>query len=190
MRIEPSVNNNHNTSHEIHSSYQANITRRQRVNNYNRRLILTNMQHSKVDAMADRHCPLLDKLSAELRDMIWSEVVTGSHTTPIKIDKFNQSRPPPITRECHQIREESLNVYYNKNVFEFWRPRYWQPNWINLSHFSCWLARLGSERRKFVRSVRLLYKHDEELQFNMKEALEREGLELPKNCALAEVSQR
>lgn len=52
------------------------------------------------------------KLSPELRNIIWDLAVTSERDT-----LFLAAKPPPITRACKQIRSESWLMFYSSNVF-------------------------------------------------------------------------
>ena len=91
---------------------------------------------------------------------------------PIRIDRLNLALPPPITSVSTQVRSETLPLYYSENVFEFWRPL----KDITWSLFANWLRALGPEKLLLLQNVVLLYKHDDELDFSVNEALWQEDL--------------
>ncbi|KXT02379.1 hypothetical protein AC578_212 [Pseudocercospora eumusae] len=142
---------------------------------------------------------LLD-LPAELREQIWMYAVTewthasdqcyetadvGPNThdllqrrqlmrRPIRMDRFNRPSPPPVTRVSHQLRSETLHLYYQCNIFECWRPLYWLKDWSH-STFIDWLVSLGPEKTKWLQEIVLLYKREGELEHDVQSALAEEG---------------
>lgn len=144
--------------------------------------------HSSTAALP--RCRLLD-LPAELREQIWIHAVTEwtsipldtktktklLEKDPIRMDRWNRPLPAPITRTCTQIRSETLHLYYQNNIFECWRPLFWQVNW-HQSTFLDWIIGIGAEKRGWLREVVLLYKHEAELEHDLEAALEVEGIPL------------
>ncbi|KAM3413908.1 hypothetical protein BST61_g10581 [Cercospora zeina] len=86
------------------------------------------------------------------------------------MDRFNRPCPPPLTLVCHQIRTETLKLYYEQNVWESWRPLFWLKDWSE-STLIDWLSCIGPKRTKWLRHIVLLYKHDTELDHDIKRAL-------------------
>ncbi|EME81345.1 uncharacterized protein MYCFIDRAFT_215928 [Pseudocercospora fijiensis CIRAD86] len=143
------------------------------------------------------------ELPAELREQIWMHAVTewtaASHEhdetadvgpnahgrlqrkqltkRPIRMDRLNRPPPPPITRVSHQLRSETLHLYYQCNVFECWRPLFWLKNW-NQSTFVDWLVSLGPEKTKWLQHIVLLYKREGELEHDVQSALAEDGFVL------------
>ena len=149
-------------------------------------------------------CHLLE-LPAELRELIFVHAVTewmpapispdvadgGTSFAaarqlvkrPIRLDRFNRPCPAPITSASQQLRAETLHLYYQENVFECWRPRFWLKDWSQ-STFIDWLDCMTSaERTAWLRHVVLLYKHEDELEHDVEAALSDEGFVL-KNCTI------
>lgn len=155
-------------------------------------------ENSVQPMTVNTHSCLLE-LPAELREQIWmhavtqwtpaSEIEVGGPSTcavsqckalvkrPIRMDRFNRPSPPPITRVSHQLRSETLHLYYQCNIFECWRPMSWLKDWSQ-STFVEWLAFLGPERIKWLQHIVLLYKHETELEHDVHSALADEGLVL------------
>ncbi|CAK4034426.1 Hypothetical predicted protein [Lecanosticta acicola] len=141
-------------------------------------------------------CPLLE-LPAELRELIWLHAVTewapvedastdaeadpsGARLLdrrPIRMDRFNHGGPPSLTRVSHQLRAETLHLYYEQNIFECWRPLFWHKDWSN-STLIDWLTSLGPERTCWLQQVVLLYKHEAELEHDVEQALVDDGFVL------------
>lgn len=149
-------------------------------------------------------CHLL-RLPAELRELIFVHTVTEwmpaptspdaaeTETTsvaagdlvkrPIRINRFNQPCPAPITLVSQQLRAETLQLHYQENVWECWRPLFWLKDWSQ-STFIKWLDCMGSERTAWLCHVVLLYKHENELEHDVEAALSEEEFVL-KNCTFA-----
>ncbi|EME42380.1 hypothetical protein DOTSEDRAFT_81280 [Dothistroma septosporum NZE10] len=140
-------------------------------------------------------CQLLE-LPAELREQIWMHVVTEWTAIPdedlrltaarsvrllqkraIRMDRFNRPSPPALALVSHQLRAETLHLYYELNVFECWRPLFWLKDWTQ-STFIDWLVSLGRVQTKWLRDIVLLYKHESELEHDVDEALTDHGFEL------------
>lgn len=114
--------------------------------------------HDKSNPVQDKTCTFLQK-------------------QPIRIDRLNRPSPPGITRVTHQIRSETLHLWYQLNIFECWRPLLWQLHSSDNSTFFDWLRSLG-RRRAWLRNVVLLYKTDAELQIDLDAVLAALDLEL------------
>jgi hypothetical protein len=71
------------------------------------------------------------------------------------------------------VRRESLHLYYEHNIFECWRPRYWLRDWTT-SILAEWLFALD-EKTLWLRSLVLLYKQDSELEHDLEDALAQAG---------------
>lgn len=144
---------------------------------------------------ACRRSRLLD-LPAELREQIWTHAVTawtstdhvaedhasGDHQVhmlrkmPVRMDRFNRSLPPGITRACRMTRHETLHLYYESNIFECWRPIYWNHDWT-FSILVDFLTGLGP-RARWLNDLVLLYKHESELEHDIEAELRTLGLDL------------
>jgi hypothetical protein len=94
----------------------------------------------------------------------------------IRMDRFNRSPPPPITRACKQIRHETLHLYYVNNIFECWRPVYWIHDWT-FSTLIDWLTSLGP-KTQWLNHLVLLYKHESELEHDIEPELRALGFDL------------
>ena len=101
---------------------------------------------------------------------------------PIRMDRFNRPCPAPLTLVCHQIRTETLKLYYQQNIWECWRPLFWLKDWSE-STLIDWLCSIGPERTKWLRDIVLLYKHENEMEHDIKQALCEADFEL-KDCAI------
>lgn len=101
---------------------------------------------------------------------------------PIRMDRLNRPPAPSITLVSHQLREETLQLWYQHNVFECWRPLFWLKDW-NQSTFIDWLVSLGPDQTKWLRQIVLLYKRDGEIEHDIESALVEEGFVL-KDCAI------
>ncbi|KAF7197426.1 hypothetical protein HII31_01236 [Pseudocercospora fuligena] len=147
------------------------------------------------------------ELPAELREQIWMYAVTewtpasdenyetahegpNAHDLlqrkqlmkrPIRMDRFNRPPPPPITRVSHQLRSETLHLYYQCNIFECWRPLFWLKDWSQ-STFIDWLVSIGPEKTKWLQQIVLLYKHEGELEHDVQSALAEEGFMLAEDA--------
>lgn len=130
--------------------------------------------------------PTLLGLPAELREQIYIHAITNWTCSkpgilsrqPIRIDKFNHPVPPPLTLANHQLRSETLHLYYNHNTFELWRPKTWAPLGVAYSTLVSWLQALGPERMGWLRDVVLLYKREGELEYDVFADMAKEGAEL------------
>lgn len=147
-------------------------------------------------------CHLME-LPGELREAIWIHAVTewaplqtseehnmrgrnrsasfqASNTIlvrrPIRMDRFNRPLPPGLTCVSHQLRTETLALYYQHNIFECWRPVFWAKDWSQ-STLIDWLLSLGP-RTNWLRDINLLYKHKSELEHDIGQALLYEGFSL------------
>lgn len=142
-------------------------------------------------------CRLL-ALPAELRELIWIHTVTEwtpalaykhdkqvpstrrssiLEQRPIRMDRLNRPLPPAITRVSHQLRAETLPLYYQENIFECWRPLYWVCDW-SASTLINWLDTLSDREIIWLRHIVLLYKNEDELQYDVAIALVEQGYEL------------
>ena len=147
-------------------------------------------------------CRLLE-LPAELREQIWTHAVTSwikvwtpteseqgldagnpaacghlmpmLQKLPIRMDRFNRSLPPGITRVCKMTRHETLHLYYECNTFECWRPVFWNHDWSS-STLIDWLSSLGP-RALWLNDLILLYKYETELEQDIEPELIMLGLE-------------
>jgi len=141
---------------------------------------------AREESSPPRRAALLE-LPAELREQIWMRAVTvwtvrpedGVATVvlenmPIRMDRFNRPQPPGITETCRSVRAESLHLYYQLNIFEFWRPLACFFDWSN-STLVGWLAGLGPEKVGWLNGVVLLYKEEDELENDIEEALRELG---------------
>ncbi|KAI5363974.1 hypothetical protein Slin15195_G096290 [Septoria linicola] len=150
-------------------------------------------------------CHLLE-LPAKLREMIWTHAVTQWTPSspdvntkasscsspqmsrrelvkrPIRMDRLNRPCPAPITLVSQQLRAETLQLYYQENVWECWRPLFWIIDWSE-STLIDWLSYIGSERTEWLQHMVLLYKHENELEHDIKQALLDEGFMLA-NCTI------
>lgn len=97
---------------------------------------------------------------------------------PIRIDRLNRPLPSPITRTSLQLRAETLPLYYQCNVFEFWRPLFWVHHDLFQSTFVTWLVALGREKVGWLQDLVLLYKFDNELEHDIQEPLKKLDFEL------------
>lgn len=149
-------------------------------------------QCAQLIAYSSGRCRLLE-LPPEIRDQIWSFAVTEwsptklnnsstaisntlmLHKASIRIDRLNTPPPPAVTRTCRQIRSETLHLYYSENIFECWRPLPWLSDWSR-STFVAWLTSLGPERRGWIDKICLLYKHHDELAYDIEEPLADYGI--------------
>lgn len=145
-------------------------------------------------------CYLLE-LPAEIRELIfvhavtdWMPATTSTNTAksetpsafaselikqPIRIDRFNQHSPASVTLVSQQVRAETLHLYYQENIWEFWRPLYWLEDWSQSTFIDC-LACLGPERTAWLRHIILLYKNEDELEHDIESALAEQGFVLNK----------
>lgn len=144
-----------------------------------------------------RTCGLL-ALPAELRELIWIHTVTEwmpalackhdeqvpstrrnriIEQRPIRMDRLNRPLPPAITKVSHQLRAETLPLYYQENIFECWRPLYWVCDW-SASTLINWLDTLSDREIKWLRRIVLLYKNEDELEYDVATALVEQGYEL------------
>lgn len=99
---------------------------------------------------------------------------------PIRMDRFNRPLPPAITRACTQTRYETLQFYYESNIFECWRPLFWIHDWSQ-STFVDWLSGLGPRKTMWLNDIVLLYKHEGELENDLEEPLAELGFDLKPN---------
>ncbi|KAK4498205.1 hypothetical protein PRZ48_010862 [Zasmidium cellare] len=152
---------------------------------------ISNTQEATTSAVA---CRLL-ALPAELREQIWIHTVTewmpapsdkqDKHASssqrssnilekkPIRMDRLNRPLPPAITRVSHQLQAETLPLYYQENIFECWRPLFWINDW-SVSTLIDWLKSLSNgeiNQAKWLRHVVLLYKNQDELEYDVVAAL-------------------
>ena len=82
--------------------------------------------------------------------------------------------PPAITLVNSQLRSETLHLYYSENIFECWRPFLWQHDW-SLSTLVFWLSTLGPEKISWINCLILLYKNEDELEYDFEETLSENG---------------
>lgn len=61
----------------------------------------------------DTHCALLE-LAAELRNRIYELVLVSE--VPINVTR-QLFKEPPLLTACHQVRNETLQIYYDRNIF-------------------------------------------------------------------------
>lgn len=103
------------------------------------------------------YSPLL-ALPAELRNRIYEFVAVLEHEIHINVEtKLRHSRKrcyeehkhspaePRFFRTCQQIRKEATEIYYGNNAFEI----------FNLLQLRLWLKRLGEQRRKLLKRIRI-----------------------------------
>lgn len=72
-----------------------------------------------ISTPQDGHCPLL-ALPAELRNRIYEFAIVES--TPIDMvmrKRTGSDAQPGLTRTCRQIRQETLQMFFQDNVFRF-----------------------------------------------------------------------
>ncbi|KAK4549907.1 hypothetical protein LTR36_005208 [Oleoguttula mirabilis] len=74
----------------------------------------------KPEDEQDGRCPLLE-LSAELRNRIYEMALVSGEEVVVTRQSFAE---PALIKSCHQIRDETLQVYYEQHNFALDAPSF------------------------------------------------------------------